>query len=106
MAILGSTVLFSLETAVEEFPLKLIPRYKTGYVKILQRIYSSGAEADGFTNFDFINQGDQEILFPFQRSTLDIQAWDRHWITVVLPAHRNRHTNGRGAQRDGYRADE
>jgi hypothetical protein len=51
-----------------------------GTVKVLHHTIQIGA---GGTNFDYVNQGGQEILFPFQRIAAGIEFLDRHRIQFL-----------------------
>jgi hypothetical protein len=49
-----------------------------GAIKLLSHSYRVGSEASGATNFDFVNQGGQEILFPFERLSAAVTFNSRH----------------------------
>jgi len=60
--------------------LKLIPRYELGYAAILFHDYQSGTDG---TRFNFLTQGGQDTLFPYQRFTLEAVLDTRHVISFV-----------------------
>lgn len=55
---------------------------ETGFVKVLTHEITIGDPADGNTTFDFVKDGGQEILFPFNRLTAEVGIGNRH--TVIL----------------------
>jgi hypothetical protein len=59
---------------------KVLPRAEFGTVAILKHLYQSGT---GATRFNFITQGGQDTLFPFQRYTVDLVLAEQHWITLL-----------------------
>jgi hypothetical protein len=56
--------------------------YEFGAVKVLQHTLRLGAEGTA-TDFDYVNQGGQEILFPFERYSADLTLADRHNIVLL-----------------------
>lgn len=54
--------------------------YELGFVKVLKHTLQIGK---GSTNFDYVRQGGQEILFPFQRLSLDLSLAKRHSLTFL-----------------------
>jgi hypothetical protein len=61
-------------------PIQVFAEVETGFVKVLSHTFQSG---DTGTNFNFVTQGGQEILFPFQRVTLGANLGDRHLISAL-----------------------
>jgi hypothetical protein len=61
-------------------PIQVFAEVETGFVKVLSHTFQSG---DTGTNFNFVTQGGQEILFPFQRVTLGANLGDRHQISAL-----------------------
>jgi hypothetical protein len=60
----------------------IVPHFETGVVKVLFHEYRSGPEA---TNpvFDYVNQGGQEILFPYQRLSVDFHLGTENIVTLL-----------------------
>jgi hypothetical protein len=63
--------------------LKVIPHIDLGYLGVISHYYRVGTEADGNTMFNFVSQGGQDILFPYQRLSIDAILWDRHHVTFL-----------------------
>jgi hypothetical protein len=61
-------------------PIQVFAEVEGGFVKVLSHTFQSG---DTGTNFNFVTQGGQEILFPFQRVTLGANLGDRHLISAL-----------------------
>ncbi len=68
----SSTVLLSAQ------PVRVNAEAETGFVKVFMHTYRLGAVADGSSTFDFVNQGGQEILYPFSRFTVETVLADSH----------------------------
>ncbi len=64
----------------EGSPFALSLEYETGFLKVLSHTYQVGESG---TNFDFVNQGGQEILFPFERFSARLDAASRHRLEVL-----------------------
>ena len=60
--------------------IQVIPRTEIGFVAVLQHLYQSGT---GGTMFNFVTQGGQDILFPFQRYAADVVLGGRHIVTLL-----------------------
>jgi len=54
--------------------------YENGFVKVLSHKLQFG---DPGTLFDYVTQGGQEILFPFERFTADLRLFRRHNVTLL-----------------------
>ena len=54
--------------------------YEKGFVKVLHHTLQVGATS---TNFDYILQGGQDILFPFERYSADLAIFDRHNVVLL-----------------------
>jgi len=81
---------FSLLSAQEtpvpsEAPIRVIPHAEIGFVAILEHIYRSGSTAMGNSNFNFVKQGGQDILFPFSRFTVDVIASQHRFSALYQP---------------------
>ena len=59
---------------------RLVFEYEKGYVKVLHHTIQFGT---GTTEFDYVQQGGQEILFPFDRFTARLNVFDRHQIALL-----------------------
>ena len=64
-------------------PLSLTFVGETGFVKVLTHEITIGDPADGNTPFDFVNEGGQEILFPFNRFTTEVGIGNRHTVIFL-----------------------
>ncbi len=62
---------------------QLIPHFETGAVKVLFHEYRAGTTADGDTLFDYVKQGGQEILFPYQRLSVDVALGPNNLVTLL-----------------------
>ena len=61
--------------------LKIVPNAELGFTKVLYHTLQLGA--DGYV-FDYVNNGGQEILFLFQRYSIDATMADRHTVTLLF----------------------
>jgi len=57
---------------------------ETGFVKVLTHEITIGAPANGNTTFDYVKEGGQEILFPFNRLTTELKIADRHTVIFLF----------------------
>ena len=65
----------------EEDPfVRVIPRVEIGTVGVLKHLYQSGTGGD---LFNFVTQGGQDTLFPYQRYAVDIVLGGRHVVTLL-----------------------
>lgn len=64
----------------QEVPVTVSLEAEAGAVKVLFHTYQVGTT--GY-NFDFVNNGGQEILFPFQRFTATAEIADRHQVKFL-----------------------
>lgn len=60
--------------------IQVIPRAEIGYVAVLSHEYQSGT---GGTRFNFVTQGGQDILFPYQRYAVDVVLAGQHRVTLL-----------------------
>lgn len=67
----------------EEAKVKLNFEIETGLVGVLSHTYQSGKTEDGATNFDYVKQGGQDVLFPFDRYVANITIKERHKISLM-----------------------
>ncbi len=70
-------VLFSF---AQERPLQVAFEAESGALKVLHHTYRVGAAS---STFDFVTQGGQEILFPFERLTAFVTLADRHQVRFL-----------------------
>jgi hypothetical protein len=54
--------------------------YEKGFVKVLYHTLQFGQST---TNFDYIRQGGQEVLFPFERYTAEVGIFKRHNLVLL-----------------------
>jgi len=67
--------------AQEQAPfIEIVPRAEIGYVAVLSHEYQAGT---GGTRFDFVAQGGQDILIPYERYSADIVLAGRHRVTLL-----------------------
>jgi hypothetical protein len=78
----AAAVLLSLPLTAQEDTARISFEAELGTIKVLSHTYRVGAEPAN-TNFDFVNQGGQEILFPFGRLTAYLTLRDRHQIRFL-----------------------
>ena len=77
-----AAALLSLPLVAQDDTARVSFEAELGTIKILSHTYRVGAEPAN-TNFDFVNQGGQEILFPFARLTAYLTLRDRHQIRFL-----------------------
>ncbi|MGM0640334.1 MAG: hypothetical protein ACQESN_02775 [Thermotogota bacterium] len=54
--------------------------YENGWVSVLSHTLQFGENG---TEFDFVEQGGQDILFPFERFTADLELFSKHHIVFL-----------------------
>lgn len=64
-------------------PLELTFVGETGFVKVLTHDITIGDPAAGNTTFNYVTEGGQEILFPFNRLTTELTIADRHTVIFL-----------------------
>jgi hypothetical protein len=79
LSVLAPLAAQSSETGHVPF-IQIIPRFEQGFLAVLYHTFQSGA---GTTNFNFITQGGQDILFPYQRYSVDFVLAGRHHVTAL-----------------------
>jgi hypothetical protein len=71
---------------------QIVPHYETGALAILSHLYQSGGNSTGIAGsgatsdgaiFDFIKQGGQDILFPYQRLSVDVHLGEANILTFL-----------------------
>jgi len=60
--------------------LQIIPHFEEGFLGVIYHTFQSGT---GTTDFNFITQGGQDILFPYQRYSVDVVLAGHHRITAL-----------------------
>jgi hypothetical protein len=78
--------------APDQWFFQIVPHYETGALAILSHQYQSGGDSTGITGsgaakdgaiFDFIKQGGQDILFPYQRLSMDLHFGEANIVTFL-----------------------
>ena len=64
-------------------PLKIFFEVETGLVGVLNHTYQSGKSDEGAYNFDFVKEGGQDVLFPFDRYTAGLTLNEKHRIGLL-----------------------
>lgn len=64
----------------DSFPIKLVPRFDIGYAAVLVHEYQSGSDG---TKFNYLTQGGQDTLFPYQRFTVDAFVGQQNIISLL-----------------------
>ncbi len=67
-------------SSLEDAFIKIHPRYELGFIAVLFHDYQSGTDG---TRFNFLTQGGQDTLFPYQRFTLEAVLDSRHILSFV-----------------------
>ncbi|MFA6793150.1 MAG: hypothetical protein WCS29_04625 [Candidatus Neomarinimicrobiota bacterium] len=67
----------------EDSPLQFYFEIETGLVSVLSHRYQVGRSDEGASNFDFVSQGGQDVLFPFDRYVAGLKIRDRHNIGLL-----------------------
>jgi hypothetical protein len=85
MLVLVSSVFASEKTLINnaDSNVKFSFDIETGTFGVLNHIYQSGRSEEGATRFDFVEQGGQDILFPFDRYVANITISDKHKISLL-----------------------
>lgn len=90
-SVLLTTLVFS-----EEKPLQVSFEAESGALKILHHTYKVGSSG---SIFNFVTQGGQEILFPFERLTAGATLFNRHHIRFL---YQSLELNTRITARDNF----
>lgn len=77
---LVSLISFSTLINSEENFYKLNLQYENGWIKVLNHTLKFGENG---TDFNFITQGGQEILFPFERFSADLELYNQHHVIFL-----------------------
>ncbi|GAB1456228.1 hypothetical protein MASR2M48_15360 [Spirochaetota bacterium] len=86
--LLGSILLlgFASVAMAQESPVSVKLEGELGAVQVLYHTYRVGELG---TEFDFVNNGGQEILYPFQRFTAIAGFLERHELRFLYCSHWN-----------------
>ncbi len=78
---LAALVLIGAAAVQADEPLiQVAPRAEAGFAAVLYHTFQSGT---GTTDFNFVTQGGQEILFPYQRYSVDVVIAGQHALTLL-----------------------
>lgn len=80
LMLLISLLSFSTFLNDEDNIYKLNLEYENGWVKVLSHTLQFGEDG---TEFDFVEQGGQDILFPFERFTADLEFLEKHHVVFL-----------------------
>jgi hypothetical protein len=64
----------------EDAPVQFFAEYEQGFIDILSHNIQTGGDGD---NFNYVTQGGQDILFPFERINVGAVINDRHRISFL-----------------------
>jgi hypothetical protein len=79
LAIAGESSLINRSTS----PVKIYFEVETGLFGVLNHTYQTGRTEEGATRFDFVEQGGQDILFPFDRYVAGLTIREKHTIGLL-----------------------
>lgn len=82
LIVLGTTISLHSQSLInqENSLLQFFGEFEGGAVKVLYHTYQSGSDG---TNFNYVTQGGQEILFPFSRIKAGFTLAERHMFNVL-----------------------
>lgn len=85
MVVLLSSLFASEKTLINNLDSKVKVSFEIerGTFGVLNHIYQSGRSEEGATRFDFVEQGGQDILFPFERYVANVTISDKHKISLL-----------------------
>jgi len=83
----------------QERPVQVAFEAESGALKILHHTYKVGSTG---STFNFVTQGGQEILFPFERLTASATVFDRHQIRFL---YQSLELNTRITAREDFKID-
>jgi hypothetical protein len=63
--------------------MKIFFELETGLVGVLNHTYQSGKSNEGASTFDFVKEGGQDILFPFDRYVAGLTINEKHRIGLL-----------------------
>jgi hypothetical protein len=80
-ALLCGSSLWAQSPTVGQAPfIQVLPNVEVGMLAVLSHTFQSGA---GTTAFNFLTQGGQDILFPYQRYSVDFVLAAQHHVTFL-----------------------
>ncbi|MFA6617618.1 MAG: hypothetical protein WCT23_00920 [Candidatus Neomarinimicrobiota bacterium] len=80
------TSMFAVESSLlnsADSKVKVSFEIETGTVGVLSHTYQSGRTEEGATRFDYVKQGGQDVLFPFDRYVANITIKEKHKISLM-----------------------
>ena len=80
---LGSLLLLAALFPLPAAGIQISPRVEQGYIGVLSHVYRVGSTANGNVDFNFLTQGGQDILFPYQRYSVDVVLAGQHRVTAL-----------------------
>lgn len=85
LAVVGIMPLNAQSTLLnpEDRPVKVFFEVETGLFGVLNHTYQSGSTDEGAYAFDFVKEGGQDILFPFERYVAGLTINDKHKIGLL-----------------------
>ena len=83
LALVGTAVFAQSAINLNGGPLSLTFVGETGFVKVLTHDITIGDPDLGNTTFDYVTEGGQEILFPFNRLTAELGIGNRHRVIFL-----------------------
>lgn len=83
--IVGTVNIVAQESLInsEDSPIQFFAEYEGGFLALTGHTIQIGTDGDGATNFDYVTQGGQDILFPFERFTVGALISDRHRVSFL-----------------------
>ncbi len=86
ISLLTLTALFAGERTLinqKDKPVQVYFEVETGLFGVLSHTFQTGRTEEGATRFDFVEQGGQDILFPFDRYVAGLKINDKHKIGLL-----------------------
>jgi hypothetical protein len=80
---LGALLLLAALFPLPAAGIQISPRAEQGYIGVLSHVYRVGSTANGNVDFNFLTQGGQDILFPYQRYSGDVVLAGQHRVTAL-----------------------
>jgi hypothetical protein len=82
VSLIAMTGLFAEESWIntEDAPVQVFAELEGGFVSVLGHTIKIGS---GGIDFDYVNQGGQDVLFPFKRFTFGATLFDRHRVSFL-----------------------
>jgi hypothetical protein len=82
MSLLALTAVSAEESWInhEDAPVQVFAEVEGGFLSVLSHNIKIGTSG---TSFDYVNQGGQDVLFPFKRFTFGAELYDRHRVSFL-----------------------